>query len=69
MGLFNVSSRISAKNPKNVEQRLADRFSNFSDETVGDTGKMLMDFLADLRETNNIHHQSDSFLPTLLLKI
>ena len=31
----------------------SDRFSNFSGETVGDTGKELKDFPVDLSEMNN----------------
>ena len=32
----------------------SDKFSNFSDETVGDTGKEFLDFLVDLSEMNNV---------------
>ena len=38
------------------ERAIADRFSNFSGETVGDTSKKFVDFLVDLSEINNFYY-------------
>ena len=59
---------------RNFKFSVRDRFSNFSGETVGDTGKKPMDFLVDLSEMNNFHHflpisNFHPFLPILLQKI
>ena len=48
---------------------IADRFSDFSGETVGDTGKKPVDYFVDLSEMNNFYYWRDPFLPTLLSRI
>ena len=78
--LFNLSSRVSEKGPKNVKWRPdskffrgeplpTDRFSYFFGEAVGDTQKKPVELLVDLSEMNNFHYCSDPFLPTLLPNI